>query len=105
MTGPLVTWFTIVIRIVYTNFSKTIRTPNIFNTRIPEIHFLTNSEESHKLKGVKWFVNREAKDNVSKYFYDISKIIVGTAVIAPFINQDYSSKTVLLGFLTDKKEL
>lgn len=65
---------------------------------------------------MKWFVDSVAKDNVSKYFYDISKIIVGTAVIAPFINKDYSSKTVLLGllvsiiffvlgFLTDKKEL
>lgn len=64
---------------------------------------------------MKWFSNEGAKDNVSKYFYDISKIIVGTAVIAPFIGDAYKVKTVVLGFtvsiiffvlgyLTDKME-
>ncbi|MGR3301456.1 MAG: DUF6722 family protein [Candidatus Scalindua sp.] len=41
---------------------------------------------------MKWFSNKGAKDNVSKYFYDISKIIVGTAVIAPFIGDAYKVK-------------
>ncbi len=65
---------------------------------------------------MKYFADKGAKDNVSKYFYDISKIIVGTAVIAPFISQDYKVKTVILGllvsiiffvlgYLTDKMEI
>jgi hypothetical protein len=65
---------------------------------------------------MKWFSDKGAKDNVSKYFYDVSKIIVGTAVIAPFIGNVYKVKTVVLGFivsiiffvlgyLTDKMEI
>ena len=44
-------------------------------------------------------MNKKQIDNLSKYCYDISKLVMGVAVVGNFISNKFSLKTLWIGLV------